>query len=51
MLARVLVFNAKRAGELGRLLKSSFQKPVKANTKEDLGLTKLELKLSERLVA
>lgn len=50
VLCRVILFNAKRGGEAGRMLVDDFQSRVveKPNNVEQFNLSPLELKLSER---
>lgn len=47
VLSRVILFNAKRGGEAGRMLIANYQTPQEAS-KENFGLTKLEKKLTSR---
>lgn len=47
VLARIIVFNAKRGGEAGRMLVSSFHSPLKID-RNDFGLSELEKRLTTR---
>lgn len=47
LLARIIVFNAKRGGEAGRMTIEDFRRKLTPQT-GDFGLTALELKLCER---
>lgn len=47
VLARIILFNAKRGGEAGRMLLENFQTPLNA-PEDDFGLSALEKKLTSR---
>jgi hypothetical protein len=49
-LARLIIFNAKRGGEAGRMTLSDFAASKKETPSDDLALTSLEKKLCDRYV-
>lgn len=50
VLARIIIFNAKRGGEAGKMLLENYHNPLPCDNREEFSLTSLETKLSSRSV-
>lgn len=48
VLSRIILFNAKRGGEAGRMSITNYRRPLETETGNDYGLNELEKKLTGR---